>query len=189
MSLAQPVSDIELLTAIRLGDTAAFRILYDRHWKTLYIRACKNVNEDEAKDIVQDVMVSLWNRRHEISIAREDEIMRYLYTAVKYRVISYYAYTSAKIKKELQFEFSETISPDHLLESKELRMLLDSAIEEMPGRMKLIFKMSREENISLSNIAIELKISDQTVKNQVSEALRRIRAFLSVRQNNQVPKL
>lgn len=180
MSFDPFVSDIELLAAVRGGDTAAFRILYDRHWKVLYIRACKSVDEDQAKDIVQDVMVSLWNRRHEISIAKEDEILRYLYTAVKYRVISYYAYTNAKIKRELLFELSETITPDHLLEDKELRMMLDSAIEEMPGRMKLIFKMSREENISLSNIAIELKISDQTVKNQVSEALRRIKAFLSV---------
>lgn len=185
MSFGQPASDIELLTAIRQGDTAAFRILYDRHWKALYIRACKSVDEDEAKDIVQDVMVSLWNRKQEISISREDEILRYLYTAVKYRVISYYAYTSAKIKRELLFEFPETISPDHLLENKELRMLLDSAIEEMPGRMKLIFKMSREENISLSNIAIELKISDQTVKNQVSEALRRIKQFLSAHQKKE----
>ena len=182
MSFAQSVSDIALLTAIRADDTASFRILYDRHWKTLYIKACKSVDEDEAKDIVQDVMVSLWNRRQEISISKEDEILRYLYTAVKYRVISYYAYTSAKIKKELLFELPETIPPDHLLENKELRMLLDSAIEDMPGRMKLIFKMSREENLSVSNIALELKISDQTVKNQVTEALRRLRTFLSAHQ-------
>lgn len=174
------VSDTALLTAIRAGDTTAFRVLYDRHWKVLYIKACKSVDEDEAKDIIQDIMVSLWNRRHEISITNDDEILRYLYTAVKYRVISYYAYTNAKIKRELLFELSETISPDHALENKELKMLLDSAIEEMPGRMRLIFKMSREENISLSNIAIELKISDQTVKNQVSEALKRIKMFLSV---------
>ncbi|MGY4385215.1 RNA polymerase sigma factor (sigma-70 family) [Pedobacter sp. UYP24] len=180
----QPISDIELLALIREGDTAAFRILYDRHWKALYIRACKSVNEDEAKDIVQDVMVSLWNRRHEISVAKGDEILRYLFTAVKYRLISHYAYTKAKIKKELLFEFAETITPDTVLENKELRMLLDSAIEEMPGRMKLIFKMSREENISLSNIAIELKISDQTVKNTVSEALRRLRSFLSANRRN-----
>lgn len=180
MSFDPFVSDIELLTAIRGDETAAFRILYDRHWKALYIKACKSVDEDEAKDIVQDVMVSLWNRRHEINIVREDEILRYLYTAVKYRVISYYAYTKAKLKKELLFELSDTITPDHVLENKELRMLLDSAIEEMPGRMKLIFRMSREENISLSNIAIELKISDQTVKNQVTEALRRLKTFLSV---------
>lgn len=179
MSLGPPVSDLELLAAIRLGDTAAFRILYDRHWKGLYIRACKGVDADEAKDIVQDVMISLWNRRHDITMGKEDEILRYLYTAVKYRVISYYAYTNAKIKRELLFELSETISPDHALENKELKMLLDSAIEEMPGRMKLIFKMSREENISLSNIAIELQLSDQTVKNQVSEALKRLKIFLS----------
>lgn len=179
MSPGQSSSDIELLTSIRAGDSAAFRILYDRHWKSLYVRACKSVDEEEAKDIVQDVMVSLWNRRNEISIVKEDEILRYLYTAVKYRVISYYAYTNAKVKKELQFVLPETSTPDDVLENKELRMLLDSAIEEMPGRMKLIFKMSREENISVSNIAIELKISDQTVKNQVTEALRRLRLYLS----------
>lgn len=182
MSTGQTVSDIALFAAIQADDTAAFRILYDRHWKALYIKACKSVDEEEAKDIVQDVMVSLWNRRQEISISKEDEILRYLYTAVKYRAISYYAYTSAKLKKEMLFDHPETLPPDHLLENKELRMLLDSAIEDMPGRMKLIFKMSREENISLSNIAIELKISDQTVKNQVSEALRRLRSFLSAHQ-------
>jgi len=182
MSDYESLSDIELLTSIRADDTMAFRTIYERHWKALYLRACKSVDEDEAKDMIQEVMVSLWNRRQQIDIKKEDEIIRYLFTALKYRVISHYAYTTARIKKDSLFEVGTAITPDHLLENKELGMLLDTVVENMPDRMQLIFKMSREENLSISDIAFKLKISDQTVKNQVTQALKRLRDFISSHQ-------
>jgi RNA polymerase sigma-70 factor (family 1) len=167
--------DVELLSAVKAGNAAAFRALYDKYWNLLYTRACKNVNEDEAKDILQEIMVSLWNRRDDIQAIDEDDLSKYLFTALKYRTLSYYAYTSAQVKKADNFEAGFNASPENLLESKELRMLLDSTIESMPGRMQLIFKMSRDEHMALSDIAIQLNISEQTVKNQLTQALKRLR--------------
>ncbi|SDE06153.1 RNA polymerase sigma-70 factor, ECF subfamily [Mucilaginibacter pineti] len=168
-------TDINLLAAVKAGNSTAFRALYDRYWKPLYTRACKNVDSDEAKDMLQEIMVSLWNRRHDIQAINEEDLSKYLFTALKYRTLSHYAYTSAQLKKADNFEAGFNASPENLLESKELRMLLDSTIESMPGRMQLIFKMSRDEHMVLSDIAIQLNISEQTVKNQLTQALKRLR--------------
>jgi len=68
--------DVELLSAVKAGNGAAFRALYDKYWNLLYTRACKNVNEDEAKDILQEIMVSLWNRRDDIQAINEDDLSK-----------------------------------------------------------------------------------------------------------------
>jgi RNA polymerase sigma factor (sigma-70 family) len=172
----QTACDLDLLTAIRADDKDAFRFLYDRHWKALYIRACKSVNEDEAKDMIQEVMVSFWKRRNQISITHEDDIGKYLFTALKYRIITFYTYTSSSIKKSFLFDPAVPDSPEEILENKELGSLLDSTIESMPGRMQEIFRMSRDENISVADIAFKLNISEQTVKNQITLALKRLKA-------------
>ncbi|NIJ52361.1 sigma-70 family RNA polymerase sigma factor [Dyadobacter arcticus] len=171
-------SDFNLLVAVRAGDRQSFIILFERYWKALYIRACKSVDEDEAKDMVQEVMVSLWNRRDQIEINVDDDLGKYLFTALKYRVIRFYAYTETQIKKAALLEKLTEENPESLFEDKELETMLHAAIEALPERMRLIFRMSRDENFSLSEIAVKLGISEQTVKNQTTEALKRLRSAL-----------
>src|ERR1044071_4964120 len=93
----QQPSDAELLHFIREDDATAFKVLYDRYWEQLYIKACKRVDKDEAKDMVQEVMTTLWRRRNDIVVHEDGQIGRYLHTAIKYRVISHYAYLSNEI--------------------------------------------------------------------------------------------
>ncbi len=175
-TLKSVISDIDLVFAMRNNDPDAFRQLYERHWKALYIRACKNVNEDEAKDLVQEVMLSLWNRRHQIAIEKQDDISKYLFTALKYRTISFYTYTTAQIKKAELLDMAFEEGPDILMENKELGNVLDTVITGMPEKMQQIFRMSREDEMPVSHIAARLNLSEQTVKNQISQALKRIRS-------------
>jgi RNA polymerase sigma-70 factor (ECF subfamily) len=76
---AKQISDDELLQSIKRDDVAAFEILYDKYWKALYLKACQRVDKDEAKDIVQEVMLTLWNRRQKIFVKEDGELGRYLY--------------------------------------------------------------------------------------------------------------
>lgn len=166
------------MEAIRADDQGAFRILYERHWKALYTKACKNVNEDEAKDMIQEIMISFWNRRKQITITQEEDVSKYLFTALKYKTISFYANTAAQVKRSDFFEALLEVSPDLVFEGKELNAILYSAIETMPEKMQQIFRMSREEEISIADIAAQLNLSEQTVKNQISNALKRLRAIV-----------
>lgn len=170
------ISDIDLVATMQTGDQLAFRQIYDRYWKSLYLRAAKNVGEDEAKDLVQEVMVSLWNRRQQITMTREEDLSKYLFTALKYRTISFYTYTTTQIKKAATLDMTFEASPDTLMENKELGAVLDAVITGMPEKMQLIFRMSREDDLPIATIAAQLDLSEQTVKNQTTQALKRLRA-------------
>ncbi|ATL46611.1 RNA polymerase subunit sigma-24 [Chitinophaga caeni] len=171
-------SDGALIQSLKEDDTAAFELLYDKYWKTLYIKACQRVDQDEAKDIIQEVMISFWNRRHKVEIKEEGDIAKYLYTAVKYRVISHYAFQAKEIKK---IDYLEVLSGElnhETVETKELKASIEAAISRLPTRMQQVFRMSREEDLSIADIAKQLNLSEQTVKNQLTEALKRLRSAL-----------
>jgi len=176
------LSDAELLQFIRKDDATAFKILYDRYWESLYVKACKRVDKDEAKDMVQEVMTTLWRRRNDIIIHDDGNIGRYLHTAIKYRVISHYAYSSKEIPHTDVITALNSDEYANALETKELSELLEQEINRLPARMQQIFRMSREDDFSIADIARQLNLSEQTIKNQLTEALKRIRE--SIKQND-----
>jgi len=172
------ISDGDLLQLLKGDDTAAFETLYNRYWKSLYTRACQRVDADDAKDLVQEVMLSLWRRRQEIPVFKEGEFAKYLHAAIKYRVISHYAFSTAEIKKLSLFDVLDSQESTDRLETKELTAKIAAAVGQLPARMQQIFRMSREEELSIAEIARKLNLSEQTVKNQLTEALRRMRTSL-----------
>lgn len=172
------ISDVDLLQLLKGDDTAAFEALYNRYWKALYTRACQRVDANDAKDLVQEVMLSLWRRRKEIPVFKEGEFAKYLHAAIKYRVISHYAFSAAEIKKISLFDILDSEEFNDRLETKELTANIAAAIGQLPTRMQQIFRMSREEDLSIAEIARRLNLSEQTVKNQLTEALRRMRSYL-----------
>lgn len=178
-----------LLQGIRQGDAAAFKVLYDRYWQRLYVKACARVDRNEAKDIVQEVMTTLWRRRNDVFTFEDGEIGRYLFTAVKYRVISHYAYGAgaAVIPNADVFELPavEAAAASSSLEAKEFSEFIETEIRALPPRMQEIFRLSREEELSIADIARRLNLSEQTVKNQLTEALRRLREALRSSDNGE----
>lgn len=172
------ISDGDLLQRLKGDDTAAFEVLYNRYWKALYTRACQRVDANDAKDLVQEVMLSLWRRRNEIPVFREGEFAKYLHAAIKYRVISHYAFSAAEIKKNSLFDILDSQEFNDRLETKELTAKIAAAVSQLPARMQQVFRMSREEDLSIAEIARRLNLSEQTVKNQLTEALRRMRSYL-----------
>ncbi|MBN9382087.1 MAG: sigma-70 family RNA polymerase sigma factor [Chitinophagaceae bacterium] len=181
--MQQQSSDAELLHAMKHGDAGAFKALYDKYWEPLYLKACRRVDKDEAKDLVQEVMTTLWRRRNDISTSADGEIGRYLFTAVKYRVITHYAYTAAEIRNSHLFDALTDEVTANSLEVRELSELIESEIRRLPVRMQQVFRMSREDDLSIADIASRLGLSEQTVKNQLTEALKRLRASISSRDN------
>jgi RNA polymerase sigma factor (sigma-70 family) len=181
----QPFSDADLLQSIKGDDAAAFKILYDRYWEDLYQKACRRVDKDEAKDMVQEVMTTLWRRRKEIFIHEDGSIGRYLHTAVKYRVISHYAHTATEIRNSGLFEVLSGQAFSNVLETKEFSEFLEKEISRLPSRMQQIFRMSREDDFSIADIAGKLNLSEQTIKNQLTEALKRIRESVKSRDSSE----
>ncbi|QHS63202.1 RNA polymerase sigma factor [Chitinophaga agri] len=178
MRPSDTVDNLSLFSAAKGEDTSAFKILYQRYWKKLYISACKRVDADDAKDIVQDVMLSLWRRKHEIQIDSNEDLSRYLYSALRYRIISYYAFSSATVQIPEWFDQPVHASFEDAFDVIKLKHLIDGEVDRMPERMQQIYQLSREEDLSVTDIASQLNLSEQTVRNQLSLAMKRLRVFL-----------
>ncbi len=74
MSFYVSYSDIELLDLIRLGDKMAFSEIYSRYWKKVFTVACNKIGHlEDAEEIVQDIFISLWDRRESILIVNRQQ--------------------------------------------------------------------------------------------------------------------
>jgi len=162
---------------------------YNRIFNELYSPLChycmKLVNDREtAEDIVQEKFVYLWeNRQRLVNIV---SIKAYLYKAVRNQSLNFLKKHYPKIMDNSIEELSEIIqdkglpTPMELLESKELENLLEKALESLPVRCRTIFTMKRFAEKSNREIAKSLQISIKTVEAQITIALKKLRAFVSV---------
>lgn len=168
------MSDSDLLALFREGDQAAFKLIYERYWQLLYVSACKILkDEDEAKDIVQEVFISFLNKgaETEINVA----ISSYLYSAVRYKVFDFIS--RKKVRQNHLDSLEDYVSvgdfsTDRALIEKEINAEMEKEIQNLPQKMKEVFELSRKAELSHREIADTLNISDKTVKKQISNALK-----------------
>ena len=177
--MLEDLSDKTLLEAA--DEHAGFRILYSRYWEGLYKKAFHRFgNSADAQDAVQDIFISLWRNRQTIEV--EETLSPYLFTALRYYIIKQ-VYRKAKkgIHTSLSIENLERteLTTEELLQYKELQVIIDGEVNELPERMKEIYRLSRVENLQITDIAVKLNISEQTVKNTLATALKRLRKNLS----------
>jgi RNA polymerase sigma-70 factor (family 1) len=177
MKVYNSYSDQELAALLKKGDQAAFAIIYQRYYRLLYIHAFKKLNdEEEAKDIIQEFFTTLWTKRE--AILEDTNFAAFLYTSVRNRVLDYFSHKKVveKYTGSLQsFIDTDTGSADDRIHEKELLEFIQAEIQSLPAKMREVFQLSREENLSHKEIAERLGISEQTVSKQVSNALKTLR--------------
>lgn len=170
-------TDQDLITAMKNGNQRAFEELYERYWPEVYSMIYRRVRDKEVtKDIVQDIFINLW--RYRDRIIAERSLAPWLNVAARKQAISWYRKQLSTKQREAQYQDGEVLVPSSSteLEAKELQNLLDREIERMPVNMKQSFQLSRYENKSIREIASELSLSEQTVRNNISIALERLRS-------------
>jgi RNA polymerase sigma factor (sigma-70 family) len=174
------LTDQELLLQMRHGDHDAFDVLFDRYWQRLFRTARARLNDrDIAQDIVQEIFISLWQRRAAIEISGPLE--NYLQSAVRLSVIGYYRskkVTEVRLEDALQRINMLEDSVESLTDYLELEKTLQHTIELIPEMLKRVYQL-RSENLSIKAIAGELGLADQTVKNYISEVSRRLRLAIA----------
>ena len=180
MSLYASYSDIELLDLIRLGDKIAFSEIYGRYWKKVFTVATNKIGQpEEAEEIVQDIFISLWNRRESIIITTS--LNAYLAVSVKYRVIKILAKRNHYLKyaDHSLNEFPViSNSTEDWLEFEELKSRLELLVSHLPEKCRLVYIMSRENGMSQKQIAKEFGISEKTVEAHIGKALKVLRTGL-----------
>ncbi|TCK80860.1 RNA polymerase sigma-70 factor (ECF subfamily) [Albibacterium bauzanense] len=164
----------------RQNNSQYIMIMYNKFWKELYIAAFRRLqSEENAEDILQDVFLSLLES--DFDFENEQSVRALLHKRLKSRIIDFFRKeilkTSFENQKILQNDYDDTYSDTWLL-SNELEFIVQQEINNLPEKMKEIFLLSREERLSNEEIATRLKVSGKTVRNQLSTALKKIRATI-----------
>lgn len=170
--------DEELMLEIKADNMFAFDILYKKYSKRLYKFGYSIIkSREETENLVQDVYLNLWEHRYKVQ--KNSSIKYYLFTIAYNSAISI---IKKKAKESQYFEYIKSLqenieeSVNVELEYNELKKKYDEIIKELPLRQKEIFYLHRIEGLKYKEISNRLNISINTVENQMSRALKTIRA-------------
>jgi RNA polymerase sigma-70 factor (ECF subfamily) len=168
------ITDKELFDTIKEDDENSFKDLFERYWKKLYIFSY-NVIQDKnvSEDIIQEIFTDLWIRRKEIEI---ENVSAYLFKAVKFQIFKQFRKRKLIDRHFKEFDnFISEFNTEQDIDYKDLISRVENIISGLPEQRRIIFQLSRHEGLSNKEIAHKLNISVQTVKNQISHALKLIR--------------
>ncbi|HXB08080.1 MAG TPA: RNA polymerase sigma-70 factor [Puia sp.] len=181
--MVDPINS-EVLKRFREGDGEAFTIIFESFTKSL-VWFVRNIIKDEqdANDIVADVMLKLWRDRAKIKNA--SHLSRWLYTAARNAAIDYFKrerprtdYIREQIFLQTQLERLTESEYDKSLLLREWKQLLDKAIQSLPPQRQAVIILHFYAGMTTDEIAATLKISPQTVLNHKSKAIDTLRKRL-----------
>lgn len=158
----------------------AFETIFKQHYTMLCRYAYTLVNDKGvAEDIIQNLFMYLWENKQEFT--RIISYEAYLLKAVKNRAINYLKSTTHTKQKDF-IELKENAMPANItmesIEHKELEAIIKKALEQLPEKCHSIFYMKRFEDLSYKEIAVKLSITEKTVENQMTIAIRKIADYL-----------
>jgi len=173
-------NDKKLLEASKKGDEAAFGQLFKKYWDDLFRIAYRRLQSaEDAKDMVQDVFLSLWSNIDHISV--EDSLGAYLYTALRNKIFNHLGKNNNRLSILMQQPFVTGEQEESIFDNyctKELQHIISRQVAAMPEKMRQIYLLSKEEHLTNGEIATLLSLSAQTIRNQLYNALSRLKKNL-----------
>lgn len=162
-------------------DQQAFTMLYRRYWEASFMTAVKVLRgTQEAEDVIQDVFLSLWNRRKELKI--DGSVAAYLQVSIRYKAIHYIEKNITR--RDYLALLTDTAistlpaSQEIQLQLKQVQEAIGDVVAKMPSKMQEVYRLSRQEHLSHKEIAEKLDISAETVKKHIQHALQLIKTAL-----------
>ena len=172
-----------------------YRQLFRKYYANLLFYATRMVGEEDAEDVVQEVFVELWHRRDSVTVG--EQIQAFLYRAVYTRALNVLKHRDIKNSYEAAMQevynkralFYQPDDNDVLkrIEDRELRKHIVSAIDELPEKCKLVFKLSYLHNMKNKDIAEAMDVSLRTVEAHMYKALKFLRSRLEGYIRNKYP--
>lgn len=181
MIIASKIIDLQYRIA-RLDDQQAYRELYTSLYSYLFGFAKTIVQSREsAEEVVSDVFIKLWERRKELE--KIENLKVYLYVATRNIAFNYLdkqKRNSTNSIDDVEAEFTSIdFDPEQLLITADMLALIQKAIDQLPPKCKVIFKLAKEDGLKYREIAEVLSISVKTVENQLAIALYKIGTAVS----------
>lgn len=174
------LEDKDLMERLRGGDDLALKLIYKKYWNQLFSSAYNMLQDQQAcEDIIQELFINLWSKREQIEI--KVSLKSYLYASCRYEV--YRQVRNSTVREyiyENMHERLHTPSEYGNIEHRELLSQINSIVNNLSEKCKVVYKLSREEQLSHKEIASKLDISPKTVENHLNKALRQLRISLGL---------
>lgn len=169
----------QLLGNVARGDIGSFeRIFRLYHPRLVAFLIGLLHDEDEGRDMAQDIFVSLWENREKLSEIKS--FSAYLFTIARCAVYNYYDHLNVESKYAAEYLLTHTedFSEEEKIFARELRAAIDRTVDGMSAQRKRVYIMSRKENLTNDEIAERLGISKRTVENHLSAVLATLRKLI-----------
>ena len=169
-----------LLKELSEGSRTAFDWLFIRYQPKVmaFLKACTG-DEEQARDIAQDIFFNIWKDRAKLSGVRSFE--GYLFQMARFSVYNYYDHLDV-VKKYVEEGKKQpegtAVGPEEKLKERQIKAIVAATVRKMPQRRREIFVMSRWGGYTNDEIAARLNINKRTVENHLTAALSALRRAL-----------
>lgn len=172
------LSDLEILLQLKTGNKQIFNKIYEHYWKKLFLIAYHKLRDkEEAEEIVQEVFVTLWNKRENLAI---ENLNAYLSAMLRYAIYAHISKEKSTKNRELlydskmpkQHSFEESLHHKFILEK------IFALSESLPEKCKKVFQYNKMQDRPLAEVAEQLNITQKTAEAHLTKALKIIRINL-----------
>ncbi len=173
-------TDEELIALLASEEESTIDLIFRKHYTFLCRSVYRIISDTQiTEDLVQDVFYELWKKRAQIKITTS--LRAYLKRAALNKALNYIRDQKIDFRNAPEKEglMSKEASVVQELAAANLQQQIDQAIDSLPERCRLVFVLSRFEEMSYQQIADHLNISIKTVENQISKALKSLRVALA----------
>lgn len=171
---------------LKQGDGETFRLFFTCFYPKLRAFGCRFVDGDTAEDIVQEVFVSYWERRHEIEA---DNIHSYLFKWTQNKCLNHLKRRMLVEEYELQVRLAESrmVFFDQMgdgndffkqIDSRDLRELVEKSISKLPPKCAQAFRLCYFHHLSHKEIAVVMGMSSRTIEGYIQQAIHALRQDL-----------
>ena len=177
-AMEQQLIDQATLCELKAGNERAFDIVYKQYYGGLCAFASQFVSMDEAEEIVQDVMLWLWENRQ--TIAGEKTLKSLLFTITKNKCLNSISHQEVRqrVHEKLYEKYITQFEDPDFYIFNELLEKLDEAMKKLPEDYRRAFEMNRFDDMTYKEIAVQLQISEKTIAYRISQALKILRVEL-----------
>jgi len=168
----------EILILLKSDQDAAIEYLFKKYYSYLCMIANRVLkNQQTSEDIVQEVFCDLWKKRGNFNI--KSSVQYYLRKATVNKTLNYIRDNKFIYDDDSKFDYvPDSYSITANLEKKELEKKINEGIDKLPEKARMVFLLSRFEQLSYREIAEKLGISIKTVENHISKSLKLLRIHL-----------
>ena len=175
----------EAARSLPAGDRTAFTEAYNQYYLFVYHYTKRFVDDNQlAEDITADSFVKLW--RHAETVSDVQNVEAFLRTTARNACLDHLKLQRLHEQKEKEIVYLSEQDTRHEFDLAEIKSevlhYVYAEIEKLPEKCREVFKLSYLEGMKVAEVAQHLNISEQTVANQKTKALKMLRLALSDKQ-------